>query len=428
MATLDTNLKQNDLFIVDRDGVTYKMKGKELRDPINEAQDTANNALDKANSNAGDIGQLEDSLAEIKTVPVGTILWYAGVSVPVGYLYCDGKLINKNQYAALSDAIGNVYGESGDRFRVPDLRDRFIMGYDNRDTRHYGSKQGARNTAHTHSIDANTGNQSTSHTHVASGVVNSNTQTHTHTGTTDVFDGNATTNTDPTEGPNATYTSVWSGRSSQPMQGVGDQRRKYNTSGLNGVYDEAGNPINNNHSHKVTIQNNGAHDHNYRYVNDMIEFFAFPPNSESDSGTGGGSFTVISRNGTEKKTERYGTVWKGITLRDTNQKGVHSHTVTVSDQDNGHKHEMNHWHEAEHKHTYPHTHANNHTHEIKHKHNFSTGGATNSNGGSHNHTYSANTGSNSSNHKHEFTANTDSQGATAGAPKNINIMPIIRAY
>lgn len=61
-------------------------------------------------------------------LPVGVVLPYAGTQAPTGWALCNGQLLNKNTYNTLFQVLGTQYGMSGDSFRVPDLRDRFIAG------------------------------------------------------------------------------------------------------------------------------------------------------------------------------------------------------------------------------------------------------------------------------------------------------------
>ena len=74
---------------------------------------------------------------QVATVPVGTILPFAGVAVPIGYLLCDGSEKSQATYQALFDVIGYTYGSPNDpvnplignlTFRLPDLRGRFPLG------------------------------------------------------------------------------------------------------------------------------------------------------------------------------------------------------------------------------------------------------------------------------------------------------------
>jgi microcystin-dependent protein len=60
---------------------------------------------------------------------------YAGPvdNTPQGWLLCDGSLVDAGYFPNLFNAIKYVYGKSSvtSQFRLPDLRSRVIMGYDN---------------------------------------------------------------------------------------------------------------------------------------------------------------------------------------------------------------------------------------------------------------------------------------------------------
>ena len=63
--------------------------------------------------------------------PVGSVIWYAGLSVPSGYLLCNGAAVSRTEYSALFDVIGIKYGvgDSSTTFNLPMLTDnRFIEG------------------------------------------------------------------------------------------------------------------------------------------------------------------------------------------------------------------------------------------------------------------------------------------------------------
>lgn len=63
------------------------------------------------------------------TTPVGTILPFAGGTIPEGFLACNGAAVSRTTYAALFSAIGTTYG-SGDgstTFNLPSVEDnRFL--------------------------------------------------------------------------------------------------------------------------------------------------------------------------------------------------------------------------------------------------------------------------------------------------------------
>mgnify|MGYP006280094379 CR=1 FL=1 len=61
-------------------------------------------------------------------VPYGTIIQSAAVTIPGGWLVCDGTLLNKYTYSNLFDAIGYTYGGVDNSFNLPDLRGRTTVG------------------------------------------------------------------------------------------------------------------------------------------------------------------------------------------------------------------------------------------------------------------------------------------------------------
>lgn len=68
--------------------------------------------------------------------PVGDITMFPGSSnLPNGHMLCNGASLNRADYPALFAIIGTTYGSaSGTTFNLPDLRERFIIGYDDRIT------------------------------------------------------------------------------------------------------------------------------------------------------------------------------------------------------------------------------------------------------------------------------------------------------
>jgi microcystin-dependent protein len=62
------------------------------------------------------------------TLPSGTVLDFAGPSVPAGFLACDGTSYPTASYPTLFAAIGYYWGGSGANFNVPDLRSRTTIG------------------------------------------------------------------------------------------------------------------------------------------------------------------------------------------------------------------------------------------------------------------------------------------------------------
>ena len=70
------------------------------------------------------------------TLPIGTIVPYAGFTVPTGWLICDGQAISRTTYANLFAIIGIQYGTGdGDTtFNIPNLKGRIVVGLDGNDT------------------------------------------------------------------------------------------------------------------------------------------------------------------------------------------------------------------------------------------------------------------------------------------------------
>lgn len=63
-------------------------------------------------------------------IPPGTIIHYAGRTVPSGWLICNGANVSRTDYAALFAAIGTIYGagNGSTTFGLPNLGGRFLEG------------------------------------------------------------------------------------------------------------------------------------------------------------------------------------------------------------------------------------------------------------------------------------------------------------
>jgi microcystin-dependent protein len=75
-------------------------------------------------------------LSNVATVPIGSIITFAGTNLPNGYLLCDGAEVQISLYPELYAVIGNSFKAGADylglaTFRLPDLRGRFPLGADN---------------------------------------------------------------------------------------------------------------------------------------------------------------------------------------------------------------------------------------------------------------------------------------------------------
>ena len=127
--------------------------------------------------------------ASAGNVLTGSITAYGGVTVPNGYLECDGSTVSSSNYLALHAAISNLYGgtaytgAAGLNFTLPDLRGRSIIGTgwgSGLTSRAFGSKGGSESQtltisnmpSHNHSV------YDPGHSH--SGTTNYANANHTH--------------------------------------------------------------------------------------------------------------------------------------------------------------------------------------------------------------------------------------------------------
>ncbi len=81
-----------------------------------------------ADTQAGNIRLHDGSKAGgyvVASMPVGSIIPYAGTTIPDGYLLCDGSAISRTTYSALFTAIGTTYGEGdgNSTFNIPSVND-----------------------------------------------------------------------------------------------------------------------------------------------------------------------------------------------------------------------------------------------------------------------------------------------------------------
>lgn len=89
------------------------------------SQKAVTDAIDAGGGGGGGGGEFE---------PVGCMKFFAGETLPDGYLWCDGASYPANgDYKALFEIIGTRYNQADDRantFRVPDMRGRVGVGKD----------------------------------------------------------------------------------------------------------------------------------------------------------------------------------------------------------------------------------------------------------------------------------------------------------
>lgn len=64
------------------------------------------------------------------SVAVGTVISFAGKTIPDGYLLCNGAVVSRDEYVNLFQVIGTTYGrgDGSTTFNLPKLDSRFIEG------------------------------------------------------------------------------------------------------------------------------------------------------------------------------------------------------------------------------------------------------------------------------------------------------------
>lgn len=138
----------------------------------------------------------------INDTPVGSIKSYAGTSIPLGWLLCNGASLSRTTYADLFAVIGTAWGTANvSSFNLPDFRGRFLRGVDggagrdpDRASRtvsntggstgdNVGSIQGNAFQTHTHTQNTHTHTQD-SHNHTQNSH-NHSQNSHNHSSSTD---------------------------------------------------------------------------------------------------------------------------------------------------------------------------------------------------------------------------------------------------
>lgn len=78
-----------------------------------------------------EVDHVEDSLPSSGAlVPIGSVLPFAGTSIPNNWLYCGGQAVSRTEYAKLYEVIGTRFGtgNGSTTFNVPNLIEKFIFG------------------------------------------------------------------------------------------------------------------------------------------------------------------------------------------------------------------------------------------------------------------------------------------------------------
>ena len=116
----------------------FERRGKELNNQILEEASNFHiigSIFEKRNRQLLELRRdFRNELKRIKkeTCPVGTIQSFAYEHTPLGWLPCNGELVQISKYPELFEAIGNTFGGNviDGTFALPDLRSRFVRGND----------------------------------------------------------------------------------------------------------------------------------------------------------------------------------------------------------------------------------------------------------------------------------------------------------
>lgn len=84
-------------------------------------------------ANAETMNTFQDNI-EKSVCPVGTIVSYAGLIAPNGWLICNGQSLSKNDYLDLFNVIEYNYGGENDNFNIPNLNGKIPVGLDTTQT------------------------------------------------------------------------------------------------------------------------------------------------------------------------------------------------------------------------------------------------------------------------------------------------------
>lgn len=81
-------------------------------------------------NNNGVIQELKIKASD--TLPVGSIVSFAGTVAPSGWIICDGSAISRSTYSQLFDKIGTLYGDGDgvNTFNLPNLKGKVLVGKD----------------------------------------------------------------------------------------------------------------------------------------------------------------------------------------------------------------------------------------------------------------------------------------------------------
>lgn len=246
----------------------------------------------------------------------GTIILWGGASnaIPKGFLLCNGATLNTSSYNKLFAAIRYTHGGSGSSFKIPDLRNRFIVGAANSynpgatggantvtltvsQMPQHNHPLGGANAPHAHPWSGSSGTANAPHAHPAATGSGGN---HAHPSGTAGSGGN---HNHPSGSSNNTGNHGHPGSAGGGGHAHVYQRPNFTGTGSQGegpsfpTYDDRGATTEGagNHSHNVSIGGGGGHAHNIS-VNSTSSAHTHPASVSSTSSTHNHPVTVSANN------------------------------------------------------------------------------------------------------------------------------------
>jgi microcystin-dependent protein len=215
--------------------------------------------------------------------PVGSILTFAGTSVPTGWLFCDGSEVAKSAYPRLFSVIGNLYGTPAiaSNFVLPNLADRVPVGKTvSNSVGNSGGNSSITLTTNQLPAHTHTGTSDVSGQHLHVGTTDAN-GTHSHTGTSDANGTHSHSINDP--GHTHTQWTInddFNGSRGGNPPGFADDSAGYRTwNNINIAYTGISVNSSGSHAHGFTTDNGGSHAHTFTTENGGNHAHTFTTNS-----------------------------------------------------------------------------------------------------------------------------------------------------
>ena len=320
----------------------------------------------------------------------GTILMWAGSgsNPPKNFLFCNGASVSISSYPKLFNQIGYKFGGSGSSFRLPDMRNRFIVGA--------GSAYSIGNVGGLNTVtltegqlaqhDHPTSPASTAHGHpISNADVGPSPVPHGH-GAGINSDGRHGHNNTNVGGGNHQHTTT------NTNSGGSHSHRDVNVGGGNHGHNTSNTSTNGSHGHNnARTSTDGNHRHTYTYRN------------QSENAPNGGQDTYWRRDN-ERQLEGAGNHRHNVNVPSDGSGhnhavpipsggSGHNHSVPTPDQNSGHQHTVGIPNgQSDHNHTVPTPNqGSNHRHQVT---------VTPNTQGNHEHPISVAVTPNNSNHVH----------------------------